>query len=269
MFRLACWAALLALPGLALADVTASDVEDCISRNLPEESGVLEFSVRVRDREGGFTDSAAELLWIRPGEGGLSRVVLRVTRPEKTRGTSVLMIEREGDDPDLFVYLPAISKVKRVRKSRLKGALFGTDFSYEDFERVQGLAQKTEVEKKEDFDLDGRPVWVLEARPSDRGSSEYSRIVTYVDQEFCLPLRMEFVDWKQGLRKVLSSDPAGVRREGTRFLPADFVMRDLRDGTETQVTVHSVDIDPGLAEEQFTKQALPVATRAVPAAPAP
>ncbi|MDJ0849982.1 MAG: outer membrane lipoprotein-sorting protein [Myxococcota bacterium] len=268
MFRRAFCALLLALPGLAWAEVDASDVEECVSRNLPEESGVLDFSLRVRDREGGFTESAAELLWIRPGEG-LSRVVLRVTQPEKTRGTSVLVVEREDDDPDLFVYLPAISKVKRVRKGRLKGSLLGTDFSYEDFERVQGLAQKTHVELTDDFEVDGRPVWVLEARPEDRRSSEYSRIVTYVDQEFCLPLRMEFVDWKQQLRKVLSSDANGVRRDGPRFLPSGFVMRDLRDRTETQVTVRSIAIDPGLAEDQFTKQALPVAARPVPAAPAP
>ncbi len=268
MFRLAFCALLLALPSLGRAEVDASDVEACVSRNLPEASGVLDFSLRVRDREGGFTDSAAELRWIRPEEG-LSRVVLRVTQPEKTRGTSVLVVEREDDDPDLFVYLPAISKVKRVRKSRLKGSLFGTDFSYEDFERVQGLAQKTSVELKGDFELDGRTTWVLEARPENRKSSEYSRIVTYVDQEFCLPLRMEFVDWKQDLRKVLSSDPSGVRRDGSRFLPAGFVMRDLRDRTETQVTVRSFVIDPELPENQFTRQALPVSSRPVPAAAAP
>jgi outer membrane lipoprotein-sorting protein len=246
---------LLGLPCTALAETDVEAVEQCVSRNLPEESSVVDFSVRVRDREGGFTDSGAQLLWRRPGEG-LSRMVLRITEPEKTRGTAVLVVEREDEDPDLYVYLPELSKVKRVRKSRLEGSLFGTDFSYEDFERVQGLAQRTELRLLEDFELGDRKVWVLEARPDPDAKSEYSRVLTYVDQEYCLPLRMEFVDRPQRLRKVLDSDPALVRREEDRFVPAEFVMRDLRDGTETRLTVRSLAIDPGLAEEQFTRQAL-------------
>jgi outer membrane lipoprotein-sorting protein len=245
------------LPCLALADggVTVDDVERCVARNLPEESGALDFAVQVRDREGGLSDSGAQLLW-RRGEDGLSRVVLRLTHPEKTAGTSVLMVERQEEEAELFVYLPAAHKVKRVRKSRLRGSLFGTDFSYEDFERLQGLADVPQLELREDFEVEGRAAWVLEARPEDRKVSEYSRVVTYVDQEYCLPLRMEFVDWKPSLRKVLTTAADRVRREGERFLPQEFVMRDLRDRTETRVAVRSIAIDPGLVEEQFTVQAL-------------
>ena len=252
--------ALVALPCLALADgVDGVDaVEACVARNLPSTSGAFDFSVSKQDREGGVTDSGARLLW-RRGEDGLSRVVLRITEPEKTAGTSVLLVERAEEDPELFVYLPASSKVRRVRKSRLRGSLFGTDFSYEDFERLQGLAAVPRIELLQDAELDGRAVWVLDARPQDRKASEYSRVLSYVDQEYCLPLRMEFVDWKGELRKLLLGDPDRVRREGGRYLPEAFVMRDLRDRTETRVVVREIEIDPGLSEEQFTKQALSAA----------
>jgi hypothetical protein len=255
-------AVLLVLPCLVAAagQPSVEDIEECVARNLPEASGTLDFAVRAVDREGGSTDSGAQLLW-RRGEDGLSRVVLRITEPAKTAGTSVLMREQEDDDPELFVYLPATKKVKRVRKSRLRGSLFGTDFSYEDFERIQGLADVPRLELREDFELEGRQVWVLEARPEDRKSSEYSRVISYVDQEYCLPLRMEFVDWKGSLRKVMDSSADTVRREGERFLPEEFVMRDLRDRTETRVAVRGFAIDPGHAEAQFTQQALPESPR--------
>lgn len=252
----------LVLPclGAAADPLSVEDIEECVARNLPEESGTLDFGVVAVDREGGHTDSGAQLLW-RRGEDGLSQVVLRITEPGKTAGTSVLMREREDDDPELFVYLPAAKKVKRVRKSRLRGSLFGTDFSYEDFERVQGLANVPAMQRREDFEIEGRQVWVLEARPEDRKSSEYSRVISYVDQEYCLPLRMEFVDWKGSLRKVMNSSAETVRRDGERFLPQEFVMRDLRDRTETRVAVQGVEIDPGHTEAQFTQQALPESAR--------
>lgn len=255
MIRSLLLVALLGLPGLAVAETTARDVEACVARNLPDESGALDFAVRVRDREGGSTRSAAQLLW-RRAEGGLSQILLRITEPEKTRGTSVLVVERADADPEVFVHLPELSSVKRVSKGRLRGSLFGTDFSYEDFERLHGLAPKTRIELREDFRVDERDVWVLDARPDPEAKSDYSRVITYVDRRYCLPLRMEFVDRRGELRKVLSTDVGAIRAEGARFVPSRFLMRDLRDRTETEVTVRKVEMDPGLSEQQFTKQAL-------------
>jgi hypothetical protein len=240
----------------ALADTapaSVSDIEACVARNLPNRSGTLSFAVRAWDRAGTSVDSRAELFWLRH-PNGLSNVLLRLSEPEDTRGTSVLVVQNLERDPDLYVYLPELSKVKRVRKGRLRGPLFGTDFSYEDFERVQGIAQKTKVMRLADQHLLERPVWALEVRPSS-GDSAYDRIVTLVDQSYCLPLRMDF--YASGkLRKVLTSDPTKVRKEGDHYVPYSFVMQDVRDETRTVVTIERARIDPGLDEEIFTASAL-------------
>ncbi len=225
-----------------------------MARNLPERSGVLRFAVTAWERDGGHVESRAELLWLRD-PAGLSRVLLRLSEPEDTKGTSVLVVQNEVRDPDLYVYLPELSKVKRVRKRQLRGPLFGTDFSYEDFERVQGLARKTTVDRLADRRVSGRSVWTLEIQPNSK-DSDYERIVTLVDKEFCLPLRMEFYANHDRLRKVLTSDPASIRQEGDHYVPYSFVMRDLRDKTMTMVRIEHVGIDPGLAAETFTASAL-------------
>jgi outer membrane lipoprotein-sorting protein len=214
----------------------------------------MKFSVRAWDRSGDAANSRAELLWLRNPDG-LSSVLLRLSEPADTRGTSVLVIQHLERDPDLYVYLPELSKVKRVRKRRLRGPLFGTDFSYEDFERVQGLAQKTRVERLADRQLAERRVWTLEVHPNPK-DSDYERIITLVDQEYCLPLRMEFYGAGDKLRKVLTSDPARVRKEGDHYVPYAFEMNDVRDETRTVVTIDHVGIDPQLDAEIFTASAL-------------
>ena len=80
MLRIWMLSALVVLSCLAAAggELTVDDVEECVARNLPKASGTLEFAVRAVDREGGHTDSSAQLLW-RCGEDGLSQVVLRIT----------------------------------------------------------------------------------------------------------------------------------------------------------------------------------------------
>ena len=236
------------------ARTSVSEIEACVARNLPDRSGTLNFAVRAWDRSGAPVDSRAELLWLRHPDG-LSSVLLRLSEPEDTKGTSVLVVQNLERDPDLYLYLPELSKVKRVRKRRLRGPLFGTDFSYEDFERVQGIAQKTKVERLEDRRLGDRPVWALEVNPNSKDSA-YERIVTLVDQTYCLPLQMDFYAAGDRLRKVLTSDPAMVRKEGDHYVPYSFVMRDVRDETRTVVTIERARIDPGLDEEIFTASAL-------------
>jgi hypothetical protein len=235
-------------------DISVRDIEACVARNLPERSGTMEFSVRAWDRSGDAANSRAELLW-RRNPDGLSSVLLRLSEPADTRGTSVLVIQHLERDSDLYVYLPELSKVKRVRKRRLRGPLFGTDFSYEDFERVQGLAQKTQVERLADRQLAERRVWTLEVHPNPK-DSDYERIITLVDQVYCLPLRMEFYGAGDKLRKVLTSDPARVRKEGDHYVPYAFEMNDVRDETRTVVTIDRVGIDPHLDAEIFTASAL-------------
>ena len=87
---------------------------------------------------------------------------MRFTSPADIKGTAVLTIENDGDD-DIWVYLPALKKVRRLAASNKKDAFVGTDFSYGDVlgHRVEDWNQKF-VRKDT---LDGKPVIVIESTP--------------------------------------------------------------------------------------------------------
>ena len=82
-------------------EISVRDIEACVASNLPERSGTMEFSVRAWDRSGDAENSRAELLWLRHPDG-LSSVLLRLSEPADTRGTSVLVIQNLERDPDLL-----------------------------------------------------------------------------------------------------------------------------------------------------------------------
>ena len=60
-------------------------------------------------------------------------MLLRVHEPADLEGAGLLLLEK-SDRTDMFIYLPDLKKVKRVTSHMLSGSLFGSDFSYEDFE---------------------------------------------------------------------------------------------------------------------------------------
>ena len=226
-----------------------------MSRNLPDAAGVIDFHVEAADRSDVITTSRAEIRW-RKDDASLSQVVLRVSEPAETAGTALLIVDRASDQPEFYLSLPDLPKVKRVRSKRLRGPVLGTDFSFEDLERLQDPVDATAVELVGVSDVSGRPSWLLETLDDGSKGSEYARVLTHVDQEFCLPIQINLYDEDDRLRKQLSAPVSEIRPVGDTMLPYVFVMEDLRRDTQTTIRIQDFQASSDLPAAEFTKSAL-------------
>ncbi len=74
--------------------------------------------------------------------------------------------DNESKEDDSWLYLPALRKVKRIASADKSGAFMGSDFTYADIEGVEIEDYDYKfVAGKENEDVDGHPVWVIESRP--------------------------------------------------------------------------------------------------------
>ncbi len=107
---------------------------------------------------------------------------------------------------------------------------------------VEGFAEAT---------LGDRKVSVvgLFVPPGDAG---YERIVSFIDVETCVPLKIDFYETGGRLRKVLTADPDSVGPEGPIRLAHSMRIRDLKSEVETEVLVEQVEIDADLSDRLFT-----------------
>src|SRR5262245_30239495 len=60
------------------------------------------------------------------------RRMVRFLSPADVKGTATLMIEHSDGDDDIWIYLPALHKVRRLVANNKKDSFVGTDFSYSD-----------------------------------------------------------------------------------------------------------------------------------------
>ena len=246
-------AVVLAGPGRA-AERSVQQIQDCARKNLPERTARQDLSLLVRDSAGQEQTIEAELFWKR-GDDGRSRVLVRVESPPDLRGAAFLFVEREGDS-DMFSYLPELKKVRRITGRTISGSLFGTDFSYEDIARLQSLGAQAKVEKLADAQVAGRATWVLTAPIPPEAGSKYQRVVTFVDQETCVPLKTELMEGPEQVRKEVVIAPEQVKAEGSRFVPRELFARDLEGSSETRLRVEKVEYDVPLSESFFSEAAL-------------
>jgi len=219
--------------------------------NLPALSSVQTVSLRHVDRTGGERTLEAKIFWKRAE--GLSRVRIQVHAPPDDRGSAYLLRENATGDPEMFVYLPELDKSRRIHPSGASGALFGTDFSYEDVGRIQDLGPDVRAELLPEASLGDIRVAVVAVTVPPEGGSSYSRIVYSVDAERCVPLLIEFHDAGGALLKRLTADPAKVTREGRGWLVRSVSLEDLKNETRTDLVVEDIEVEAKLSESLFSQ----------------
>lgn len=237
---------------------TIEEISACTKANLPKSSSVQEVDLESVDRLGSKSTSHSKIYWQKSSDG-LSKALTRVTDPPSVRGSSTLILQRpNGENPDIFSFLPEIGRVRRVTQNHVSGSFLGTDFSFEDFERLQGLAEDSNRKRMPDQELDGRPVYVIEGTPSRGEDSSYEFVRSYIDRDTCVTIRTEFFEKPDKILKILTADPASIQNHEGRNIPHVVRAEDKKEGTYSEMRVESVEMDVKIPRKYFSQRALEV-----------
>ena len=251
------WLAVLVCTTLSATEIpTISDpeVRACIDKAMPEQSLKQKLILRALDDDGIKNESAGDVYWRREIQGS-SRAVIRLSEPASRKGLAVLAIEREGKEPDLYLYVPDLARTRRVTGKQIATSMMGTDFSYEEFSYLQSIAGNSETERIEDQDLDGHAAYVLQTTPGDE-TAIYGRILIFVDQEQCIPVQTQFFATGGDLHKEMIATRAEIKQITNRYVPHHIVMHDRAKETRTELIVTDVEIDIEIGDSVFNPKSL-------------
>lgn len=249
-------AGLLATPFAASAADTSGieHIAECSRANIPEPGAVRAMRFTSRDRVGQKRVTRLRLEGKRAADGS-RRLLARFVAPPEMEGAMFLMIERDGEN-EIYFKSPDLPEPKRINGPDQSLNMFGTDFTYEDFQNLQSFNRPGVSKRLLDAEVSGRPVWVVETLPDSESSSGYKSIVTSVDKLTCLPLKIEMFGPNARIRKILSVDPNQIVKRGPTWIAHHALMKDVRDYTETQLLVESVDVHVEFDEDHFQVSSL-------------
>ena len=154
------------------------------------------------------TTSEVVLGQARGAVGGGKQVLTVVLAPADLRGTAYLVKEEPASDNDrLWLYIPAIGRVREVASPEAYSAFLNSDYTYSDLGFVS-LRSKYGPVKQET--VNGAKANVVEEVPPQ--SWYYARIVSSIAADSSLPLDRKFYDpsnrlWKdEKFEKVAAID---------------------------------------------------------------
>ena len=131
-----------------------------------------------------------------PDDGDRSK--LEFLWPADVKGTRMLTWSHKSENDDQWLYLPALSRVKRISSRGQSGSFMGSEFAYEDLGSQE--IEKYTYSYVGEQTVDDRKVWVIDRFPVRK--SGYSRLRTYNDQGYMNAVKVEYFDRKGELLKT-------------------------------------------------------------------
>lgn len=243
------FAALLG-PAMAGAGDTLDAVMSCMRANIPQSVIIKEVELTATDRVGGTRVLRGRLYGQRENE--YLRTTLKISAPSDLAGAAYLLREKHGGD-EMYMYVPALQRVRRISGAGADGTLWGTDLSYGDVKQINNAFSAGGGTAEGETELDGRPVHLLSLKPDAAEASRYTGIRVWVDRQTCVSLRADFYE-AANVRKRWMVDPASLAKAGKHWYAGDATMSDLVEKTNTRLRVLGLDSDVDLAGRHFNPQ---------------
>jgi hypothetical protein len=255
MKRFALLLMTLLATGATQAQDPASAVLGCMRANLPETVRVDDFQFAVSDKQGESRTLKGRLYFRHDkpanGDPGFMHAMLRIDQPNEFKGASYLV--KETDDylrDGMFVYLPAVRRVRRVTGTAADASLLGTSFSYFDFKQFANAFGDLVPSLEAPEMVDDRTLNVLSFKMLPGAETRYSGVRVWVDQKSCVALKAEFSDGSK-VRKRLTGSASNLKQANGYWYLTEAKMEDLVDGTTTILRMNKVTPGGVLAERYF------------------
>jgi hypothetical protein len=250
--RLLCTLALLLVAAGSELDAvpevpSAHEIMERAHTNWSRYDTSATLSLEIVARSGRRMERRLEALRLRVN--GQSRTLIRMLHPVDLRGTTLLVLENRERDDDRFLYLPVSRRVRRIAAGQRSDRVLGTDFSYEDL--GAGDLDDYRHERLEDETQNGVRCYVIRTVEAESDASGYRR-TSWISRDRFVPIRVDY-ERHGRLSRRLRSDPASITALGPDpWLPRRVVMRDLIRGTQTRLSVRSLDVEPRIDPDQLT-----------------
>lgn len=246
----------LLLSGTAQADKapSAREIMDKVTttRKLDGSEAVIKMTVlgeggQARERE----ISMATKLY----DGGKTeKRIYRFLSPADVQGTGILVYDYEAKPDDVWIYLPALRKTRRVVSTQRAQSFMGSEFSYGDL-NIPSLDDFNYTLVKEE-PMGGEATYVIDLVPKTKEIAEaegYSKKTYWVSKAKMAVVRGLYYD-KDGklLKELIAQDIKLLDPKNKRYRAMHMEMVNKQNGRKSVFETKKVSFTPSTKDDYFT-----------------
>ncbi len=241
----------------APAAVTESYAESLNRKSIERHRGwgdsVSTTRMVIRNRRGQTSERILETRALEFSDDA-GRSLTIVQAPEDAEGIALLVHSWKEKSDDIWLYLPAVKRVKRITSSGRSGYFLGSDFRFGDFTST-GPSEQGNLGLAGEEQLDACFCKVLERVYSEDEEEPYRRIRAWMDEEEYRLHRVEYYDKKNRLEKTLVLSDYRLHQD-QHWRAHHLLMQNHLTKGQTELHLDSIRFGVGLEEGDFNTNAL-------------
>ena len=180
--------------------------------------------------------------------------IIRFLSPADVKGTGMLIYDHDDKNDDMWIYMPALRKTRRIVSTEKSKSFMGSEFSNADMSAPK--LDDFEYRLQSIENIKGIPCWKIEVIPVDEDIMDemgFDRKMVWIAQKDYVLRKAEYYDEDDELVKIMTAgevrllDPSSQKYLATRM---EIVNR--QNGRKSLMKIDRVQFNPDVKDEYFT-----------------
>lgn len=204
--------------------------------------------------KGGSTRSRTISMTTKSYADGLEKRIIKFIEPADVRGTSMLVVDNKNSADEMWIYLPALKKTRRIVTSEKGKSFMSSEFSNADMTSptISDFTHK-HLEKSGTNNQ-----WIIESTPVNEDKADeygYSKKISYISIDKSQVQKMEFYNFDNELFKVIEIKSIFPLSDG-KYLVKDMVASNLNTNRKSEIRFNNINEGIKVDDSNFTIQNL-------------
>jgi hypothetical protein len=186
--------------------------------------------------------------------GGLEKRFIKFLEPADVRGTAMLIVDNKDISDEMWIYLPALKKTRRIVSSEKGKSFMSSEFSNADmsspapsdfvYKHLEGSGQNNQ--------------WIIESTPVNEDKADeygYLRKISYINMDKCQVLKMEFYNFDNELFKTIVIKEVFPLQDG-KFIVKNMAANNLLTKRQSEIEINNISTGDKIDDSFFSIQNL-------------
>lgn len=182
--------------------------------------------------------------------GGTEKRMMKFLEPADVRGTAMLIIDNKDAQDDMWIYLPALKRTRRIVSTEKGKSFMSSEFTNADM--TSGNNSDFKIRHMPGSGNNGH--WIIESQPvNDNKADEYgySRKVTTLDKSTLIIKKMEFFNFDDDHFKTIEILSTQPRSDGNGYIMTEMYATNLLNGRSSRIIFDQINTSVAIPDNTF------------------
>jgi hypothetical protein len=186
--------------------------------------------------------------------GNTEKSIIKFLEPADVKGTGLLTYSYEKKDDDIWLYLPALRKTRRIVSSEKASSFMGSEFSYADIiaPDIDDFGYKLLGSE----DINGAECWKIEIIPNTEDVADengFSKKIVFIAKKNYVIRKAVYYDLDSELHKTMTVKSIKMLDEkNQRYVLMHMEMINEQNGRGSSFVFSKILFSPNIKDEYFT-----------------